>query len=50
MKSILVFLILTLPQVSLAELSDCGEYEVRGIVREKKMAMELSSMKRPCLK
>lgn len=33
MKSILFFLFLTLPQISFAELSDCGEYEVRGIVR-----------------
>ncbi len=35
MKPILLFLILTIPQISLAELSDCGEYEVRGIVRAK---------------
>ena len=35
MKSILLFVVLTLPQISFAELSDCGEYEIRGIVRSK---------------
>ena len=35
MKFILLILIFILPQISVAELSDCGEYEVRGVVRAK---------------
>ena len=35
MKFIFLFLILTIPQISIAELSACGEYEVRGVVRAK---------------
>ena len=41
MKTILTFLIIFLPQLSMAELSDCGEYEVRGIVRAKKTSYEI---------
>ena len=33
MKYTFIFLILSLPQISIASLSDCGEYEVRGVVR-----------------
>lgn len=41
MKYILAFLILTLPLLSLADLSDCGEYEVRGVVRAKSTSYEI---------
>lgn len=35
MKYILFFFITTAPAFSIAGLSDCGEYEVRGVVRAK---------------
>ena len=35
------FALLLLPQISLAALSDCGEYEVRGIVRTKQAGHEI---------
>lgn len=41
MKSFLVLYILTIPQLSMAGLSDCGEYEVRGVIRAKKTSYEI---------
>lgn len=41
MKYILPLFIMTLPQLSLAGLSECGEYEVRGVVRAKQTSYEI---------
>jgi len=41
MKSFLTLCILTTPQLSMAGLSDCGEYEVRGVIRAKKTSYEI---------
>lgn len=41
MKYFLVALILILPQIALADLSVCGEYEVRAVVRAKKTSYEI---------
>jgi hypothetical protein len=36
-----IFALILLPQLSLATVSDCGEYEVRGIVRTKQVGHEI---------
>lgn len=41
MKLILALILFTLPHFAIAELSVCGEYEVRGIVRAKKTSHEI---------
>ena len=41
MKYILTYLILLTPTLGMAGLTDCGEYEVRGVVRAKKASYEI---------
>ena len=43
MKYILTYLILITPTLGMAGLTDCGEYEVRGVVRAKKASYETSA-------
>ena len=41
MKYILTYLILITPTLGMAGLTECGHYEVRGVVRAKKISYEI---------